>query len=201
MDEYIIRVSTCTDLMPGSGESVPGVIDQEARFDENGLPYMNAKTIKGHIREQMEHLVDLQPQRYDDVDIDHLLGAEDVRGEKDPAILHFSDLTLPAELIASVHQAIKDGKLYRDEVQNSLSTVATTTQIDDQGIVKDHSLRSMRLIDQGLTFNASVLAMQSLTTAEEKLFTDAVRSLQHIGMQKSKGRGLIQCTLAKEERR
>ena len=41
MDEYIIRVSTCTDLMPGSGESVPGVIDQEARFDENGLPYQS----------------------------------------------------------------------------------------------------------------------------------------------------------------
>lgn len=198
MNEYVILVTTCTDLMPGSGESVPGVIDQEARFDESGLPYMNAKTMKGHVREQMERLLDLQPERYKGVSVDRLLGAEDIRGEKKPAILHFSDLTLPQDLVNKVHCAVSQNQLFRNEVQNSVSRVVTETKIDENGIAMDHSLRSMRIIDQGLTFTAHVLAAEPLTTDEETLFSDAVRAVQHIGMQKSKGRGLVRCTLSKE---
>lgn len=184
--------------MPGSGESVPGVIDQEARFDEAGLPYMNAKTIKGHVREQMERLLDLQPARYGSVSVDRLLGTEDIRGGKNPAILHFSDLTLPEDLTAAVHRAVAENKVFRDEVQNSLSRVVTETSIDENGIAKDHSLRSIRIIDQGLTFTAQVFAAEALTPSEEKLLSDAVRAVHHIGMQKSKGRGLVRCTLSKE---
>ena len=72
MIEYTIKVDLLTDTLLGSGQSVPGIIDTDVKYDEYGIPYMEAKTLKGHIGEQMRWLVQIVPEMKG-VHVDELL--------------------------------------------------------------------------------------------------------------------------------
>lgn len=207
MKQYEIIVETLTDIMPGSGESFPGVADNDSRFDENGLPYMNGKTLKGHLREQMERISRLTGSK---IKADDLLGSSDFSDEmngirdpgsvKKPARIFLSNLCLPAGVRAEIAKKVQEGKtdhekgFTKEEIQDSLSFVYTSTKIDENGIAQDHSLRKSRMIRKGLTFTADLFA-EDLTDEEYRLLDMSVRAIQHIGTYKSKGKGAVSCKL------
>ncbi len=197
MDEYKIELKLLTETMPGSGMSVPGIIDNDVRFDEYGLPYMNAKTFKGHIREQMEFLKKFS-KAYENIDINALLGSDDRESEKVPAKLKFSEVGLSDGIRECIGEAVRKKKLERTEVLNAITVVYTRTMIGADGVAKAHSLRKEREFRRNLILETKIFA-DDLNEEEKSFLYDAVRALKHIGMHKSKGKGVVSCTIKSDK--
>lgn len=193
MERYIIEMKTLSDTMFGSGESIPGVIDNDIKYDDYGLPYMNAKTLKGHLREQME-FVQAFNSDYKDVDIDHLLGESQYK-DGNNGILKFSHVALSEAVIQILRQAVKDKRVTKEEILDALTVTYSSTKINEEGVAEDHSLRRERMIRKGITFISPLYVDGTLTKEEKGLLETAVATLQHIGTHKSKGKGLVECYL------
>lgn len=193
MQKYMIKVHTLSDIMFGSGQSIPEVIDNDIRYDECGLPYMNAKTLKGHLREKME-FVKFFRDEYKDVDIDHLLGGSNPLNSTN-GILKFSDLGLSPNIQLVIKKAISEGKLTANEVLDSLTITYSSTKINEEGVAEDHSLRRERMIKKGITFFSILYSEEDLTAKELLLLITALSAIQHLGTHKSKGKGVVLCEL------
>ena len=194
MDTYRITIRTLTDTMLGSGESVPGIIDNDIKYDRYGIPYMNAKTLKGHLREQMEMLKAVGGAEYAGVSIEDLLGSSDRESEKKLGKLHFSRVRPSENVCRTIEKAVQEGTTRPEEILDALTVMNTYTRIGDNGIVEHGSLRTARMFRKDLVLTADLLT-EPLTEEEHTLLKDAVMALQHIGTMKSKGKGLVACTL------
>ncbi len=194
MKEYTIRIKTESDTMPGSGQSVPGILDSDIKYDAYGLPYMNAKTMKGHISEQMRLICKMYPQQFQDVSLSELLGSPDTEGSKRNGRLRFSVMKLSAGISAGLRQAVDAGTVTREEILDSLTVTYAFTSLDEEGIAKEHSLRRVRMVKKGLPFETTVYS-DTLSGEEERLLVYSVLALQHIGTYKSKGKGLVKCEI------
>ena len=194
MKEYNVKIKLLSETMPGSGMAVPGVIDNDVRHDGYGLPYMNAKTFKGYVRENMEYLKKIAPSDYSNVDINKLLGSDDKDSEKKLGILKFSKVELSAGVRGRIKNAIDRKELTANEVINSLSVIYTRTRITEDGIVEPHNLRTEREIRRGIVFETKIY-VEALSNDELKILCDSVKMIKHIGMHKSKGKGVVSCTI------
>lgn len=192
MRKYRIKMELQSETMFGSGQSIPGVIDTDIQYDEYGLPYMHAKTLKGHIGEQMRWIVDLK--QMDTAICSRLLGSPDTEGDKTNGKLHFGNVRLSHAVEARLMAALEAGLLSKEELLESLTVSYSFTSLDDEGIAKDHTLRRVRMLRKGLVFEADIHA-EELMEAEEGLLYAAVGALQHVGSYKSKGKGLVRCEL------
>ncbi len=188
---YKIVIKTLSDTMMGSGESIPGTIDSDIRYDKYGMPYMNAKTMKGHVREQMELLSSVFP-KYKGINVDALLGSNDREAEKRPGKLYFSDVRLDAAVREILTKTVIKDEATADEILEALTQEYSFTAIDENGIAKDHSLRKERMVRKGLSFETYIDG-EDLTKKEEDFLKDSIKAIQHIGTHKSKGKGLVHC--------
>lgn len=193
MKRYDIKITLLSETMPGSGMAVPGIIDNDIRHDNYGLPYMNAKTFKGHIREQMEFLKEYGSS-YKDIDINDLLGSDDKDSTKRIGKLKFSEVSLSPAVKSVIKTAVDKGELSKSEVLNSITVVYVRTRINERGVVEPHSLRKERELKKNLMLETKIFA-DELTDRELDFLNDSVKSLKQIGMHKSKGKGLIECTM------
>lgn len=121
----------------GSGLSAGADVDELVVKDKDGLPYIPGKTLKGLIREATENYIALSgltslsgllPEAFGTA----LSGATGTTG-----CVHFSN----AVLSKTERTAIVD-----NHAQDYLYNKVTTTAIGDDGIAKDHSLRSMEVV-------------------------------------------------------
>lgn len=197
MNTYHLLVETLTDTMLGSGLSVPGLIDNDIRYDDQGIPYMNAKTMKGLLGRQIRWIHELFPDEFKNVNLSVLLGSPDVDGEKRNGKLHFTALHLPNGIVSALQKAVKENKITKNELLDGITVMYSYTALDENGIAKDHSLRRVRMIKKGFLFETEIYTEQ-LAPAEEKLLCWSVSALQHIGTYKSKGKGLVRCRIQKD---
>ena len=189
MKRYRIQIKCLEDIMPGNGESVPGIIDNDILMDEYGLPYMHAKTFKGHLREQMSLLQ--YNGAYTDIKIDTLLGGSNIDASATGKI-KVSGIHVSEQVRAAISAAIRKGEVTREEIINSLTVIRQFTRINEDGVADNGSLRTVRMAAAGLSFETFIFT-EGLTQEEYHFINDAVRGIQHIGTYKSKGKGTVQC--------
>jgi CRISPR-associated protein Csx10 len=194
MKDYKLTIRTITETMLGSGESLPGLIDNDIRYDEYGIPFMNAKTLKGHIREQMELIREAAGEEFASVDLAGLLGSSDEEGDKKQGKLHFSIVRPSDAVCRAIEKAVQKGTTTPEEILDALTVTNTYTRIGKNGIVEHGSLRTARMFKKGLVL-VSVISADDLTGPEYELLNETVMALQHIGTMKSKGKGLVECSL------
>lgn len=198
MQEYVVKVKSLTDIMPGSGESIPGIIDSDIRYDALGLPYMNAKTVKGHLREAMEQILAVTGGRFAGITADSLLGGSDLAGGSRIAKIRVSDMKLSKAVRDVIQDAEMSGSVTKEEILDSLTQVYASTKISGKtGTAEAHTLRKYRLLKKGLLFEV-VMEAEDLSRKEEELLFMSVRAIQHIGTLKSKGKGSVLCTIYKK---
>lgn len=123
----------------GSGTSAGADVDELVVKDKNGMPYIPGKTLKGLIREAVEDYVAFS-SRGDELGC---LMAETFGKELG---------SVPEQTAGCAHfdNAIMDGAEYKAIVGNCAQRYMydkiITTAIDDDGIARDHSLRSMEVV-------------------------------------------------------
>lgn len=173
----------------GSGESKGADIDALVIKDENGLPYVPGKTIKGLIKDGMQELVNVNSEQVKQEDIWQIFGKEAVKNEGVIGKCFFRNASLPEEISEYL---INAGNV----LQKQLYTKLTTTAIDGQtGVAKDHSLRSMEAAVPMELFGEILDVPEHLSSHLEQ----AMQMVKGLGV--GRNRGLGRCTfmiIAKE---
>jgi CRISPR/Cas system CSM-associated protein Csm3 (group 7 of RAMP superfamily) len=146
----------------GSGSSGGSRTDALVARDNNGLPYIPAKTIKGNIRDIAESLNNKDF-------IDKCFGSSDEREGK----CYFSN--------AIIEEKIADNlKFY-------LFTTISSTKIDNNGLADNKSLREIEVVVPLKLY--AFIEFEEEVEKYKELMREAFRQVKRIGLNRTRGLG------------
>ena len=199
-----IEIKLNSDLCCYSGEVYNTSVDIDVVYDKYGIPYIPAKRIKGCIREAALELMDIR--------IANLKQETICKEELDNKIKELKNryfkifgkegnessiFTISNARIEDYGDVVKDIKSFNNnilceqqKVLNLYTYTRTQTTIDEEtGSAKENSLRTLRVVKKGLTFNAE-LDFRNKEYLEE--FKNAVSMVKHMGVSRTRGLGLVE---------
>lgn len=153
-----LRIELITDAIPGSGEGLAGVIDTDISYDEFGLPFIPAKRIKGILRESSRDLEDAGALSQQGL-------TQKIFGEKGKRVgtdFKISDGRLDnyTEIRKFLQYASSNKKVShifnREAVLGFYTYTRSQTTIDKDGVAKEDTLRTFRILRKGLTFKFDI---------------------------------------------
>jgi len=180
-----------SDVIFGSGESIPGGEDISILSDENGFPYYKGGTFKGIFREEMgNYFAWTMPEEKDiQAEMGRLLGTGGDDNLRNTDKLVFSDFTLSDYVRQQILSEI--GLEEKSNVLDALSHVRTFTAISADGTVKEGSLRQCRCINRGLNFYSEIKCSQK----DEQTVEDVLSMIKWVGTMRSRGFGKVKLTV------
>lgn len=160
----------------GSGADADSIV---IKYSDN-LPYLPGKTIKGLLKDALLDIVEVQPALMPNGFIDTLFGHKIVDENKkvvrtQPGTLFFSNAELP---ILEKNEA-------KGAVSQFLYRNRASTSIDDLGVAKQTSLRTMEVCIP-LTIEGYI---QGIKKEEIPILEMGVKMLRHIGSNRNRGLG------------
>lgn len=198
---YGMKIELLSDICCGTGEGNGSNIDVCAAFDETGLPIIPAKRIKGLLRECGEFLVGYRvASRCAFKKVFGGLNGEDGIIRVDNAVVE--DYETIKNNIIEILKAGNDlsGIITKQAVENYYTAVRAQTSIDEQtGIAKDHSLRTTQTVKKGSAIFISEILLDNPSEEDEILVKNCVKTLRHIGLNKSRGFGEVKCTIEEKD--
>ena len=188
-----IRMQLLSDVIFGSGESIPGGEDISILSDENGFPYYKGGTFKGIFREELEnYLAWVMPGSSEiDTETARLLGkaGDDNTGNTDKLV--FSDFTLSDYVKREILSETGTAEKYK--VQNALSHIRTFTAVTSDGTAKEGSLRQCRCVNKGLNFYSEI----TCSPKDEQLVENVLSMIKWVGTMRSRGFGKVKLTVVR----
>ncbi len=182
-----IYITLKSDLCVGDGSVYNSSIDTDICNDDYGLPYIPAKRLRGCLRECALELSDWGM----DIDIDGLLGSE----VSNRAAVRIGNARI--EGYDEYLKEIKDNPghmvFHPQNVLDQFAYTRTQTAIDNNtGAADPTTLRTMRVINKGLTFISDVIIFSddSNASATTKL-KDCCAVLRHMGIARTRGLGEV----------
>lgn len=181
-----IVIKLMSDLCTCSGETYNSTVDTDVTFEENGIPYIAAKRIKGCIREaalEMKEFGIITQGEYEEV-----FGGEGCR----TSAFSLSN-AYPSDYENTVNALkkcpFKDLKSPQN-VLNQYTGTRTQTAVDlETGVADKNSLRTIRVIQRGLTFEA--VCSWNKKVSRPEILGQAVSLVKHMGMSRTRGLGLV----------
>ncbi len=173
-----------SDAIPGSGNSLAGIIDRDIAYDKYGLPYIPAKRVKGILRESAEEL---------GFDEDAVFGVE---GREKGCDFRIDNGYLEGyreykELLSSISGQKKITEfLPQQAVLDYFTYTRSQTTIED-GIAKENSLRVSRVLKKGLIFDFNV----EYNEKYQDNLKDICKVTRGFGASRTRGFGEIELTL------
>ncbi len=199
MNTYSIKITLKSPCLIGSGEGFGAVIDTDIVFDELGVPYIPSKRIKGCLRDSALEVCEIFKTsgidllKSDDI-VSELFGRV---GDERPGPAYFSNLTI--ENYADTHKWLTylgdkyTDILNRQSVINHFTEIRQQTAIDeDNGVAKEHSLRTLRVAKKGLVFEGTI-DIEGQKEEWLMLLFFACKNLRHMGTKRNRGFGVIEC--------
>lgn len=173
----------------GSGLSAGADVDALVVKDNDDLPFVPGKTVKGLLREAMEDIAALKGNTFPS---DRLFGNSSDEGKNIAGELFFSNAEFPDEDNKSLDTDInhKSTKL-KDYLYTSLSRTA----IDKDGCAKEHSLRKLEVVFPctltGVIRNVPDEYMQDVI--------DGLRFIKRFGANRNRGLGRCQFSVTQKK--
>lgn len=190
--QLIIRL--LSDLCTYSGDTHNSLVDTDVVYDENGIPYIPAKRIKGCIREAALEMVELgiAPS-----ELHEIFGKE---GQQSSA---FSLSNAYIENYGEVTDVLK--KCCHTELKSPQNVLDQYTYMRVQtavnpetGTAQENSLRRIRVVKRGLVFIAECNWNRQVSSPE--LLEQAVSLVKHMGMSRTRGLGLVEMELIGQDK-
>lgn len=190
--KIIIRL--LSDLCTCSGETYNSIVDTDVVYDEYGIPYIPAKRIKGCIREAALEMMEfemIQPETYN-----RIFGKE---GSQRAAFSISNAYIKNYEATIKALKGCKDkGLASQQNVLSQYTGTRTQTAVDmESGVADENSLRTLRVVNKGLVFEAKCEMRGS--EEEKEILKQAVSLVKHMGMARTRGLGLVDLTVAEEQ--
>ncbi len=181
MNELNYKIEFFSEWHCGSGLSAGADIDALVIKDSDGLPYIPGKTLKGLIREAFDDYVSFSKANVDSVD--KAFGKPvDGQGEQSQGILYFTDACLRED----ERQAIID-----NNAQQFMFQKRSRTAIDENGIAKEHSLRSIQTVVP-CTLYATVMNVPDDMC---DILTKSLGLVKRMGVNRNRGLGRCQLSV------
>jgi len=198
LSKMVIRVETLSSLMLGSGSGFGQTLDADIVFDSYGLPFFPARRLKGMLRESAAEIAEIfiKAEIADfSADIEVLFGTSVNQG-----LLQLYDL-YPEDYYQTVEWlkwgfAEYPNFINKEAVLETFTHIRYQTAIDDNGIAKETSLRSIRVLNPGIVFYGEIDDTE-FTGDSSKLLALACLNLKQAGSRRSRGLGEIRCSLWK----
>lgn len=169
-----------TDWHCGSGLAAGADVDALVVKDNNGMPFIPGKTIKGLVRDAFEEIRALQGKEVDKAFLDAFGYFENDDNEMQKGHMFFAN----AELEEKEYKAIVSNDaacfMYRD---------LASTAIDENGIAKKYSLRKTEVVVP-CTMHGAIYGVPD-DLADEII--DAMKFIKRLGQ--NRNRGLGRCTI------
>ena len=189
-----LQIKLLSDLCVSSGESFNAYVDTDVVYDECGLPYLPAKRLKGCIREAALELVEMglaERQTYDT--LFGREGFENTLFSMDNAYLQDYD-----RLVSDLKNCKDRSLVHAQRVLGLFTYLRTQTALKESGTADDGSLRTLRVVNKGLTFEANIRENGHLSKEQTNLLTNAIGLVKHIGSGRTRGLGLVTMTVPEE---
>lgn len=185
------EIKLLSDWHVGSGLTAGAESDAEVLKDAKGLPYIPGKTIKGLLKDALNEMPDKQANREI---IKKLFGweIEEASSERHNGQLYFSNATLPREEHGEISKQLAEF-LYRN---------ITSTTIDDKGVAKPKTLRTMEMC-MPVTLQGEIKCFENgqarieLTQEEKALIEKALKWTRRLGVNRNRGLGRCQFVITK----
>lgn len=180
MGNYRLEITLLSDLCVADGSSYASMLDTDICYDSYGFPYIPARRIKGCLRECALELRDWGK----DIAIKELFGEEGYKGAKvrigNAYIRDYESMKAEAE-------KNKEHILFHPQnVLNQFSYIRTQTSLDyETGVADDTSLRTMRVANKGLVFEAEVTIEEAYVAD----FASCCQVLSEMGLSRTRGLG------------
>lgn len=153
-----------------AGASFGASADNSVVRDADGLPFFPGKALKGLLREAVEDYNELTGGKYSD-DIAIIFGGVGIEGK-----CHFSD----AKFEDNEAKSIVSGHL-----QRYLFHSTTTTALDDNGLKRAHSLRTLEAVVPCTLYGT----IYNVPDGAEELIRKSFKFIKYIGMHRNRGFG------------
>ena len=190
----ILQIKLLSDLCASSGETYNSYVDTDVVYDDYGLPYIPAKRIKGCIREAALELVEwglFEKSLYE-----NLFGKEG--REKSLFALDNAYLQDYEKLVADLNVCKDSALIHPQRVLGLYTYTRTQTAMTQAGVADKGSLRTTRVVNKGMTFEAVIQENVKLTEKQRELLEKAVSMVKHMGTGRTRGLGLVDCSLLEE---
>lgn len=203
MKTFWLTITLNSDTAFGRGDGLAGVVNSEIQHDENGLPYLSGKTLKGLLTSACAEIMSaldgaLQTNKIGiwQISAQHLFGSPGSLLQN-VGWMHIGDAHCPDDLRQLIAWEIQQGGLSKESVLDALTVIRTQTAINPRtGAPQKESLRSARMIRQGLTLIARLDFLNH--DPEEKdiaLLSASVCALKRAGSFRNRGAGEIHVDL------
>lgn len=197
-ERYWLTFTLKSDAAFGRGDGVVGLVDSEVEHDEDGLPYLRGRTLKGLLFEKCKNILfalNAQNAQMDQWQTaqDRLFGCPGSTW-KDEALLHIGDARLPELLRQAVRHAIScnENKLTPTDILESLTDIRRQTAIDEtSGAPEKASLRAMRVVRCPLSFEATLTFLEPPEDIDLPLLAACVLAFRRAGTARNRGRGRL----------
>lgn len=179
------KINFYSDWHCGSGLAAGADVDQLVIKDINGMPFVPGKTMKGLFREAADNFCQFSKE-CEAKKIDECFGTEDRKGIESQGCLYFTNANIPEAEYNKIVGADASTYMYRR---------ITSTKIDENGIVEEHSLRSMEV-----TVPCSVEG-QIMNVPEEMVdfIKNSSKLIKRLGLNRNRGLGRCKIEFEKEE--
>ena len=187
-----IRIELLSDLCTYSGETYNSLVDMDVIYDEYGIPYIPAKRIKGCIREaalEMQELGVISAEEYH-----RLFGREG--NQKSTFWLSNAYIKDYKQILSDLQNFQVKEIVTPQNVLEQYTSMRTQTAVNfESGVADKTSLRTMRVVNKGLVFDAECAVQEE----DKKNFRNAVSLVKHMGVSRTRGLGLISMALDEKD--
>ena len=188
-----IKMQLLSDVIFGNGISVPGGEDIAVLCDRDGFPYYKGGTFKGIFREELYRVLEWQGEDEAEIErkVTRMLGESGSTKESGTSKLVFSDFTLSENVKRAVLSEVGTAEGHAELITELFTHIRTLTSIDNDGIAKEGSLRSLRCANKGLYFYSTIIC----EATDEPLVKEVLSMIKWIGSMRNRGFGKVKITV------
>lgn len=188
-----VKMQLLSDVIFGSGISVPGGEDISVLCDKDGFPYYKGGTFKGIFREEMSRVLEWQGTDKKDIEatVARLLGEAGDSDAVNVSKLVFSDFTLSSNVKKEVLKEVGDAAGHAELITDLFTHLRTLTAIDADGVAQEGALRSLRCVNKGLYFYSTIVC----AAEDEELIKEVLSLTKWIGSMRNRGFGKVKITV------
>ena len=187
-----ITITTKSYTAIASGEGA-GIIDSDIIYDNLGLPYIPAKRLKGLLRDSSQEILIFIGIDKADILIEEIFGTELKQGK---AVFENAYIENYENLKTEIEELINKNEyknfLSKSNILSFFTTIRQQTAIDNDGIAKEHSLRTIRVLKPNINFESTIDVVQLSEQAKALLYL-AIKNLRRLGLNRNMGFGLVEC--------
>jgi CRISPR/Cas system CSM-associated protein Csm3 (group 7 of RAMP superfamily) len=180
--EIRYKIEFLSDWHIGSGLDAGADADNIVLKDENNLPYIPGKTLKGLLKDALNEMANVGKVKKEL--IDKIFGGVTENGSTIAGKAFFKDAVLPENEQKEIIENNLSDLLYRN---------IASTKINKKGVAEKNSLRTIQVTIPAVMYS-NIILKEDITGAEE-LFEKAFKWLRYIGV--NRNRGLGKCIISK----